>query len=57
MADLRLADILADAPTLVEARREAFALVRDDPGLGRHSDLADEVRVLLGDAVEWLFVS
>ncbi len=57
LADLRLADILADAPTLVEARREAFALVGDDPDLGSHPDLAEEVRVLLGDAVEWLFVS
>jgi ATP-dependent DNA helicase RecG len=57
MADLRLADILSDAPTLVEARREAFALVDRDPDLDAHAELREEVRVLLGDAVEWLFVS
>jgi ATP-dependent DNA helicase RecG len=57
MADLKLADILADFDTLVEARREAFALIDDDPELEAHPELKEEVRVLLGDAVEWLFVS
>jgi ATP-dependent DNA helicase RecG len=55
--DLRLADILADYDTLVAARRDAFGLVDSDPGLKRHQDLAAEVRAMLGERVEWLFVS
>jgi ATP-dependent DNA helicase RecG len=57
MADLRLADILEDFEVLVAARRDAFALVDEDPHLEGHPDLAEEVRSMLGDAVEWLFVS
>ena len=57
LADLRIADILVDAELLVAARREAFALVATDPDLTSHGDLRDEVKALLGDAVEWLFVS
>ncbi len=56
-ADLRIADLLRDAQLLIDARREAFALVAADPTLGRHQAVADEVRALLGDSVEWLFVS
>jgi ATP-dependent DNA helicase RecG len=55
--DLRLADILEDFDLLVAARRDAFALVGSDPMLGDHSALASEVRAMLGDDVEWLFVS
>jgi ATP-dependent DNA helicase RecG len=55
--DLKVANILRDTDLLAEARHEAFALVATDDRLGRHSDLQDEVRVLLGDAVEWLFLS
>jgi ATP-dependent DNA helicase RecG len=57
MADLRLADILRDTDTLVSARREAFALVARDPELTAHPEIKDEIGELLGDAVEWLFVS
>ena len=57
MADLRLADILRDAETLVTARREAFALVKADPELERHPGLAEEIRELLGDSEDWLFIS
>lgn len=57
MADLKLADIFDDFDTLVEARREAFLLVGGDPELRQHPELAAEVRALLGEAVEWLFVS
>jgi hypothetical protein len=32
-------------------------MVDHDPDLGRHPELADEVRAMLGDAVEWLFKS
>jgi len=57
MADLRIANLLADFDLLAVARREAFALVAEDPDLGNHPELAEEIRRLLGDAVEWLFVS
>lgn len=55
--DLRLADILRDFDLLVAARRDAFALVDSDPSLADHGDLAEEVRAMLGEEVEWLFVS
>ncbi|MGH9053135.1 MAG: ATP-dependent DNA helicase RecG [Acidimicrobiia bacterium] len=57
MPDLKLADILRDAETLVAARREAFGLVASDPSLSGHRAIAEEVRALLGDEVEWLFRS
>lgn len=57
MADLRLADILRDAELLISARREAFALVSGDPLLAGHPELAEEVRALLGDSEDWLFIS
>jgi ATP-dependent DNA helicase RecG len=55
--DLKVANILRDTDLLAEARREAFALVAKDDRLAAHTDLREEVRVLLGDAVEWLFLS
>lgn len=54
MTDLRLADILRDADLLAEARRHAFALVDADPELAEHPDLAEELRLLIGEDVEWL---
>ncbi|MGI9648464.1 MAG: ATP-dependent DNA helicase RecG, partial [Acidimicrobiia bacterium] len=56
-ADLRIADVLRDTRLLIDARREAFALVADDPELSDHPEIATEVQALLGDAVAWLFVS
>jgi ATP-dependent DNA helicase RecG len=57
MSDLRIADILKDADLLVAARREAFDLVDRDPALEDHPGIRAEVRALLGDEVEWLFIS
>jgi ATP-dependent DNA helicase RecG len=57
MKDLKLADILADFEMLAVARHDAFALVDSDPTLSRHPELRDEVAAMLGDEVEWLFVS
>jgi len=57
MTDLKLADILEDRAALIAARREAFALVGQDPDLSAHPELADEIRQLLGEDVEWLFKS
>ncbi len=54
LTDLRLADLLRDVEVLVVARKEAFALVKSDPDLVRHRELADEVQALLGDDAEWL---
>ena len=57
MKDLKLADILRDRSALIEARREAFALVKRDPALSSHGELAREIRELLGEDVDWLFKS
>jgi ATP-dependent DNA helicase RecG len=57
LTDLRLSDILRDTNELIAARREAFALVDEDPHLENHSEIGREVRALLGDEVEWLFRS
>jgi len=57
MADLKLADVLADIDTLIVARREAFALVANDPNLSDHREIAYEASVLLGGSEEWLFIS
>jgi len=57
MPDLKVAKLLRDVDILVEARREAFALVAQDPTLKRpdHRPLRREIRELLGANVEWLF--
>jgi ATP-dependent DNA helicase RecG len=57
LPDLRLADIFRDWDLLVAARRDAFALVDSDPLLVEHPDLEDEIRSMLGELTEWLFVS
>ncbi|HSL01848.1 MAG TPA: ATP-dependent DNA helicase RecG [Rubrobacteraceae bacterium] len=57
MPDLKVAKLLRDVDILVEARREAFALVAGDPTLKKphHRPLRREIRELLGADVEWLF--
>jgi ATP-dependent DNA helicase RecG len=57
MPDLKVAKLLRDMEILVEARREAFALVAADPTLKRpdHRPLRREIRELLGADVDWLF--
>jgi ATP-dependent DNA helicase RecG len=57
LTDLKLADILEDFEILTTARREAFALVAADPELTDHPGIREEIRSLLGEDVEWLFVS
>jgi ATP-dependent DNA helicase RecG len=57
LPDLKVAKLLRDIDVLIEARREAFALVAGDPKLKRadHRPLRSEVKELLGADVEWLF--
>jgi ATP-dependent DNA helicase RecG len=55
--DLRVADVIRDFDLLTAARRDAFQLVDQDAHLAGHPELAEEVRAMLGDSVEWLFVS
>ncbi|QIN78957.1 ATP-dependent DNA helicase RecG [Rubrobacter marinus] len=57
MPDLKIAKLLRDIDILVEARREAFELVADDPTLRKphHRPLRREIRDLLGRDVDWLF--
>jgi ATP-dependent DNA helicase RecG len=57
MPDLKVAKLLRDMDILVEARREAFALVAGDPALRRpdHRPLRREIKELLGSDVDWLF--
>ncbi len=55
--DLKLANILEDFDLLVAARKDAFGLVDSDPDLSDHPQLGEEVRAMLGERVEWLFVS
>jgi ATP-dependent DNA helicase RecG len=57
MADFRVADLVRDVDLLMAARKEAFRMVEHDPGLTEHSDVAEEVRAMLGDSVDWLFKS
>ncbi len=57
LTDLRIADILGDYQELADARREAFGLVDDDPELEANPAIRDEVKALMAEAVEWLFIS
>ena len=57
--DLRFANLTRDLDVLVEARRDAFALVDDDPTLSgpQSAPLLDEVRRRFADRLDWLFAS
>ena len=57
VADLKIANLLEDLDDLIVARKEAFALVANDPQLEAHSEVRDEVVALLGESVDWLFIS
>jgi len=57
IADLKLADLLADMDTLIVARREAFDMVANDPDLREHAPIAQETEALLGGSEDWLFIS
>ena len=57
IGDLKIADLIEDFEILVAARRDAFGLVASDPELAAQPELLEEVRAMLGDLVDWLFVS
>ena len=48
-SSLRLLRVIADGDLIAAARDEAAAVLRDDPTLVRHPDLADAIARRLGD--------
>ena len=57
-SDLKLASLRRDKELVSLAREAAFEIVDADPGLGRHTDLADELELLLSpEDEEFLFKS
>ncbi len=56
-SDLKLGRIPRDEEIVMQARRVAEEILDDDPDLGAHAQLRDEVHDLLGDAVDFLFKS
>jgi hypothetical protein len=52
-----VADVIKDLDLLGAARKAAFTIVDHDPDLSGHPDLANEIRAVLGESVEWLFKS
>jgi ATP-dependent DNA helicase RecG len=56
--DLKLASLRRDKDLVLAAREVAFSIVDADPTLARHTDLADEVALLVDeDEAEFLFKS
>lgn len=51
-SDLRLASLRRDRKLVGLAREAAFEIVDDDPGLVRHSDLADELALMFSESDE-----
>ncbi len=57
-SDLKLARLLSDRDLVTDARAVAEAVVADDPGLGKHPLLEDELRIFIDDdEAEFLFKS
>ena len=56
-SDLKLGRIPRDEAIVLEAREVAEKILDEDPSLAQHVQLRDEVKDLLGDAVEYLFKS
>jgi len=54
LPDLRIASVIRDLPLLIEARDDAFALVKTDPELNRHPAVLAEVKSRYGDRFGWL---
>jgi ATP-dependent DNA helicase RecG len=54
LPDLRIASVIKDLTVLLEARDDAFALVKADRGLAAHPELLNEVKSRFGDKFDWL---
>ncbi len=54
LPDLHIASVIKDLPVLLEARDDAFAIVKTDPGLDKHPALLAEVKNRYGDRFDWL---
>jgi ATP-dependent DNA helicase RecG len=57
MPDLRLARLAFDTELVRRARKEAFALIEEDPGLSGHQDVRTEMERRFEDSIDWLFHS
>jgi len=57
MPDLKLARLAEDVDLVKRARGRAFSLLHDDPGLGRHPELLEELRRRFDRSIDWLFRS
>jgi len=57
MPDLQLARLAEDADLVRRARRRAFDLIDADPGLDRHPELLDQLKVRFRRSIDWLFRS
>ena len=52
LPDLKLADIIADYPLLVKARKQAFEIVDKDPTLAQHPNLRVALQEKFGDLLD-----
>jgi ATP-dependent DNA helicase RecG len=57
MPDLKLARLARDTDLVKLARDEAFALIGEDPDLGEHPELREELERRFADSIDWLFHS
>ena len=57
MPDLKLARLAEDIDLIARARTRAFAVVAEDPGLGRHPELLAELTLRFASSIDWLFRS
>jgi ATP-dependent DNA helicase RecG len=54
LPDFHIASVIRDLPVLLEARDDAFSLVKSDSDLARHPELLEEVKNRFGDKFDWL---
>lgn len=54
LPDLKIASVIRDLLVLLDARDDAFALVKDDQDLSNHPELLTEVKERFGDRFDWL---
>jgi ATP-dependent DNA helicase RecG len=57
MPDLKLARLADDMELVKRARARAFALIEEDPDLGKHPAVLAELRQRFERSIEWLFQS